>query len=1336
MTLNFAKWVSTCVVVLAMAATLAGQTARPSRITQEISNASRVTLHGNVRAGLTPQRDLGPVEDGMELRLYLVLQRSPEQQAALDNLLARQQQPTAAEYHNWLTPKQFGQQFGASQDDIAKITTWLEAQGMKVNGVMNNAMMIHFTASAAQVREVFGTQLHYYNIQGGKYAANAQDPQIPAALAPVVSGIKGLIKIPPQSHRTKVHPMSYDAATHSWHNLDAAGTPAYNNPYTQYPPEYDVTPQDYYTIYNVNPVFNGGNLGANATIAVIEESDIEYGTVDPSTGAATGGDVATFRNLFGVPGTLNMFVYHGYGTVSCAAPGIDPSNSGEESEAALDAEWANALAPSAKLIFMSCVYNNTGNGIWDSMTALVDNNLADVMSMSYGGSELNYTAGDYTFQDPLYAQAAAQGQSIIISAGDSGSDVADQNAAPISTANPTGTAEYCTTTSATTADPTGTAICGINVSGMSSSPLVTAAGGTDFADQYDSLKGTIPQSTYWNATNTATYGDALGYVPETAWNSSCAGSLLAEIANGGPFTGAAFCGLGPANAPIEGNVIAGSGGFSTNYAVPAYQLGITGYSGTKRAQPDVSMFASSGWWGHLLIFCDSYDLSTDKNAGNVPCTSPSTFGGAGGTSFVAPSLAGVGGLLVSAGGRQGLLNPGLYALGKAQFTASATKTACYSNGQTSNIGITAGLPASTCTFNDVTTGNNDVPCSKYINGVSGALSPNCYYGSASYGMLSLNNNSSLSVAYPATAGYDAATGIGSLNVANLITNWNKAFTSTTGMTASPTSLAANQSTTLTATVSGGVPTGSTTTPTLSGKVNFTAGVTALGYCTISGGGGCSLSVLGSQMAIGSNQVTATFTGSTTYPSSTSSIVTVNVTQPVAATTTAVSATPTSVTIGGAVTLTATVSPSTATGTVTFKAGSTTVGTPVAVVSGVAALATTASVANGFTAGSTTITATYNGDAGDGVSSGTAGLTVNKAGTTTTVSVPNTGSLGASVTLTAMVNPAAATGTVTFKVGLTTLGLPATVSGGTATLNIAATTANGFALGSNSISAVYAGDTNYTTSASSATNLTLTAPTTTVVTLSPTSVALGSSTATSLVFTATVTVASGTPTGTVQFQVGAVPMGGPIALSGGTATVTSHSGPVTAAGFTVGNDTITATYTPTTGSLYGSSVGTTTETVTAPAYTMTPSVSSVALTKGGSQAVTITLASTTYADTTAVQATSSSPLITLSPSSGNVTLAANGTATFNTTITASSSAANHAPRMPWTGGMIAFGVVLAGIPLARRRKRVAIVLLTALTIATLGFMMACGGGGPAAPRNYQVTITGSGGISTVITVTVQ
>ena len=333
---------------------------------------------------------------------------------------------------------------------------------MHVNGVMHDAMFIDFSATAGQVRQAFHAQLHYYKIRDGKYAANAQDPTIPAALAPVVAGIKGLSKIPRQSHHSKVHPTSYDAVTHRWHRLDSGEgvRPAYDAGEG----EYDVTPQDYYTIYNVNPVFSGGNLGAGATVAVIEESDFEFGEVDPDSGLTPGGDVATFRSLFGVPGALKMYVYHGYQNVTCSAPGIDPNDNGEESEAALDAEWANALAPAATLIFMSCD-QSPDQGIDSSMMALIDGNLSDSMSMSYGESEIGLTASDYWFQDQLYAQAAAQGQSFFcIPLGDSGSDVNDQNTL-------------------------GTATSGINVNALGASPNVTVAGGTDFSDFYDASGG-------------------------------------------------------------------------------------------------------------------------------------------------------------------------------------------------------------------------------------------------------------------------------------------------------------------------------------------------------------------------------------------------------------------------------------------------------------------------------------------------------------------------------------------------------------------------------------------------------------------------------------------------------------------------------------------------------------------------------------------------------------------------------------------------------------------------------------------------------------------------------
>lgn len=847
----------------------------PSRLVAPIDEKVLATLKGNVRQDVSRAEDLGPVEDAMPLHMFLLLQRSPAQQADLENLIALQQQPGAPEYHQWLTPAEFGARFGASPQDIATLSAWLESHGFQIRSVLNNASMISFAGTAGQVRDAFHTQLHYFNLRDGKYPALIHDPQIPAALAPVVVGIEGLNKIPAVMNHTKPRQSSWDQGTHSWHIINPTGEDVASPAYDAGAPFYLVSPQDLYTIYKINPVFTGGNLAASATVAVIEQSDIEYGTVNSTTHVATGGDVVTFRNLFGVPGTLNMHVYHGFGSVACNDPGIDPDKISEDVEASLDAEWANATAPSANLIFMSCD-QSPDNGIFSSLAALVDNNLSDVMSLSYGSSELNFTSSDYTFTDGFWSQAATQGQSILVSSGDSGSDVKDQNTA-------------------------GTATSGINVSAFGS-PLVTVTGGTDFQDYYDSLEGGAAESTYWSSTNSAHYGDALSYVPETTWNSSCASSILTKFEG---FTGAGFCATGNYT---SGQVVGGSGGISTHYAVPSWQTGTSGYSNSMHSQPDIAGFASSGFWGHALLFCDSNPSDTAQSG----CTSTSNFGEAGGTSFVAPYMAGVFGLLRTAtGSRQGVLNPALYALARAQYAAAATKTACYANGQTSNTGVTTGLPAAGCIFNIITTSNNDVPCA--------AGSTSCFVNSGQpYGMLSLTGSSSLTVAYPSTTGFDQATGLGSVNVSNLIANWNTAFTSSTTLSANPTSISSTQSTQLTGTVTGGTPTGYVDTPpAVTGTVTFKAGTTVVGSCALSSGS-CSTMVSASSLQSGANSMSAIFGGSGTYPSSTSSIVTVTVTATVSLPTVSTGAA--SSIASGTATLNGTVNPNGASTSVSFLYG--------------------------------------------------------------------------------------------------------------------------------------------------------------------------------------------------------------------------------------------------------------------------------------------------------------------------------------------------------------------------------------------------------------------------------
>ncbi len=134
-----------------------------------------------------------------------------------------------------------------------------------------------------------------------------------------------------------------------------------------------MTPQDFYTIYNVNPILKAGNLGAGGTVAVVGRGH-ELWHRDQRRGERRRRH--TFRSLFGVPGTLHMLVQHGSANVPCDDP-MDHSG-----ETTLDAEWANALAPSATLIVEAC--SGATGGLLADFMALADANVADVISSSLG----------------------------------------------------------------------------------------------------------------------------------------------------------------------------------------------------------------------------------------------------------------------------------------------------------------------------------------------------------------------------------------------------------------------------------------------------------------------------------------------------------------------------------------------------------------------------------------------------------------------------------------------------------------------------------------------------------------------------------------------------------------------------------------------------------------------------------------------------------------------------------------------------------------------------------------------------------------------------------------
>ncbi|HUA63163.1 MAG TPA: protease pro-enzyme activation domain-containing protein [Verrucomicrobiae bacterium] len=704
-------------LVTVTAACLPAQT----RITRTIDDTRLHRLAGNTRPEATAANDLGAAPDSLALEhMILVLQRSPEQETALDNLIADLHNPSSPSYHQWLTPAEFGRSFGPSQEDVAKLESWLQSHGFTVNSISEGRGVIDFSGTVEHVRGAFHTEMHYLNAGGQRHLANMTDPQIPEALAPVVAGVVSLHDFSPRSMKRAHANLTYTSGGTSFQAL---------------------TPEDLATIYNMSPAFAAGYTGKNQTIAVIEDTNL-YSTTDWTT----------FRSTFGLSshtGGSLATVHPPASGVACGSPGVNS----DDSEAILDAEWASAAAPDAAIQVASCASTRTTFGGYIALVNLVNSAThPNIISFSYGECEaLNGASSNAAFAN-AYQQAVAEGISVFVAAGDEGGASCDAGA-------------------------TG-ATHGIGVSAFSSTPYNVAAGGTDFSDTFNNSV-----STYWNTTNDASFGSAKSYIPEIPWNDSCASGLISSFLGFPTVYGTSgFCGSSTARQDGLLQVAAGSGGPSgcatgtpstsgvvggtcKGYAKPSWQAGVSGNPADGvRDIPDVSLFSGTGVWGHYYVVCYS-----DRRNGGTPCSgNPSGWYGAGGTSFAAPILAGIQALVnQKTGSAQG--NP------NAHYYALAASTTCLSNNGDS--------ATSSCVFHNVTKGDNAVNCSGSDScfgaaaatsgggGRHGGFGGGGGGGSSSFNGALSTSTSSYTPAFSAASGWNFATGLGSLNVANLVNQW-------------------------------------------------------------------------------------------------------------------------------------------------------------------------------------------------------------------------------------------------------------------------------------------------------------------------------------------------------------------------------------------------------------------------------------------------------------------------------------------------------------------------------------------------------------------------------------
>jgi hypothetical protein len=635
------------------------------RITQAVDESNLTLLSGNTYPLARAEFDRGPADSGMALhRMLLVLKRSPEQEIALQQLLLSLQDKNSPNYHKWLTPEQFGQQFGPAGQDLQIVTSWLASHGFQVAGVSKGRVVVEFSGTVGQVLEAFHAAIHKYVVNGEAHWANSGDPQIPTALAPVVGGVSTLHNFVKKPH-VRISGSIAKGTIKSGKHPDITFTNG----------SHAVAPADFATIYNLNPLYTAGVTGTESGIAVVARSNIDVN------------DVADFRSLFGLPGN--------FGLNSITLNGPDPGNlgGGEEVEAVLDATWSGAVAPTANIIVVVSETTETTDGVDLSETFIIDNDLAPIMTESFGLCEQDTVAGQEATELNLAEQAAAQGVTFIASTGDAGAEGCDD---PNSETVATGP---------------------IAVQIPAALPFTTAVGGTMFNENGK-------DGAFWNSTNGSGFGSAIKYIPEDVWNESCVS--------------------GGCSANLQPNISAGSGGASSSvlFGKPAFQGGVNGIPADgHRDVPDVALNAAAG---HDPVVICVLDIQEQLGGGSCVPNAQGQFSvlPVGGTSVAAPSFAGIMALViqkVGIGSRQGEAGFVIYKLAAAETLAS-----CNGSSQTT-------APASTCIFNDVTVGNNAVP------------------GETGFGTSSAK--------FQAGVGYDQATGLGSMNVNNLVNQWSTARTS-------------------------------------------------------------------------------------------------------------------------------------------------------------------------------------------------------------------------------------------------------------------------------------------------------------------------------------------------------------------------------------------------------------------------------------------------------------------------------------------------------------------------------------------------------------------------------
>jgi len=376
----------------------------------------------------------------------------------LEKLLAAQQDPASPEFRHWLTSGEFAKRFGPAQSDVSAVSDWLASQGFQILSTGAQERYIEFTGPVWRAERSFRTRIAAF--ADGRAYANLTDPLIPNQFGSTIESIQGLdnfersmaLSNPRSASPSDVQVPEMQLA--EWIDPDLSPSVALpfsgdvSAPDTIVSSSKAFAPADLRTFYDETPLLNDGiDGGGGDCIAVVGDSDY----LDAA--------VSKFDTQFGLPASSITRVV------------VDGSKRGitaDESEALLDLEWSHVVAPgAAQRYYLGTITGAIGRAVSD--------NACGTISVSY--SLCGVSSSSYKSLDSVFAQAAAQGQSVFVSSGDEGA-------------------------AGVALDPGGAAcVAGTsrNVNEMAASPNVTGVGGTQFTPIYNGAgvdSGNVPESTW------------------------------------------------------------------------------------------------------------------------------------------------------------------------------------------------------------------------------------------------------------------------------------------------------------------------------------------------------------------------------------------------------------------------------------------------------------------------------------------------------------------------------------------------------------------------------------------------------------------------------------------------------------------------------------------------------------------------------------------------------------------------------------------------------------------------------------------------------------------------